>query len=420
MNKKYKILMLCDHPLAPSGVGIQSNYLIQGLLRTNKYSFRVFGGAIKHADYRVVKVDPFDVDYVIAPVDGFGDPMKLRVALATEKPDALVLFTDPRFFIWVWEMEEEIHDICPIIYNHVWDEGPYPDFNSVLYESTDLINCISKTTYDLIEPNFPNRTNYIPHGLPPGLFHPLETDKIKNFREQLLGKDRTDHFVGIWVNRNARRKRPGDVLESWKMFLDMVEKKYGHRKGTLIMHTDPLDQEGPNLYKQVELFDLIDHVYLSREKLDFDQMNVLYNISDFCINLSNAEGFGLSTLEAMYAGKPIIVTNTGGLKWQVKDHETGKEYGVGLDPDVRTLVGSQLVPFIYEDHVNNLKAAKAIFKLFEMDKEERCILGLEARAHALKNFSLDKLIKTWDEVLEKTIVSYKENKNNKRFNCITI
>jgi glycosyltransferase involved in cell wall biosynthesis len=420
MKEKYKVLMLCDHPLAPSGVGIQSNYLIQGLLATGKYSFRVFGGAIKHADYRVVKVDPFGDDYIIAPTDGFGDPMKLRIALATEKPDIIILFTDPRFFIWVWEMEEEVHDICPIAYNHVWDEGPYPSFNSVLYASTDLINCISKTTYDLIKPNFPDRTNYIPHGLPPSLFHPLEKNKIIDFKKQLLGEDRLDHFVGIWVNRNARRKRPGDVLESWKLFLDMMEEKYGHRKGTLIMHTDPLDQEGPNLYKQIELFDLTEHVYLSREKLDFDQMNVLYNISDFCINLSNAEGFGLSTLESMYAGKPIIVTNTGGLKWQVKDSETNKEYGFGLDPDVRTLVGSQLVPFIYEDHVNNAKAANAIFKLFEMDDEERYMLGLEAREHAIKNFNLDSLIKTWDNKLEETILSYKENKNKKRFTCTTI
>ena len=39
-------------------------------------------------------------------------------------------------------------------------------------------------------------------------------------KEHLLGKDRCDDFVGIWVNRNAKRKRPGDVLAAWKMFLN--------------------------------------------------------------------------------------------------------------------------------------------------------------------------------------------------------
>ena len=34
MTEKKKILMLCDHPLVPSGVGTQARYLIEGLLKT--------------------------------------------------------------------------------------------------------------------------------------------------------------------------------------------------------------------------------------------------------------------------------------------------------------------------------------------------------------------------------------------------
>ena len=74
-----------------------------------------------------------------------------------------------------------------------------------------------------------------------------------------------------------------------------------------------------------------DNVLFSRDRLDFDKMNVLYNVSDFCINCSYAEGFGLSTLEAMQAGTPIIAVKTGGLTRQVVDHRDNTENGVAVD-----------------------------------------------------------------------------------------
>ena len=140
-QKKHKILMLSDHPLCTSGVGVQARFLIQGLLGTGKYSFRCLGGAIKHPNYDTVMVNP---DFVIKPVDGFGNHEIIRNILINERPDAVILFTDPRQFMWLWEIEDEIHQICPIAYWHVWDNDPYPAFNDVWYRSTDLINCQKK------------------------------------------------------------------------------------------------------------------------------------------------------------------------------------------------------------------------------------------------------------------------------------
>ena len=417
---KYKILTLSDHPLAPSGVGIQSRYLFESLLNTGKYSIRSFGGAIKHGNYDVAHVQPYGSDWIIVPTDGFGDPMKLRVAMATEKPDAILLFTDPRFFVWVFEMEDEIHDICPIIYNHIWDEEPFPAFNRPIYEATDTLNCISWKTYSLVHPNYPEKTNYIPHALHKSVFKPLQNSEVYAYKKQILGEDNVDTFTAIWVNRNARRKRPGDVLDSWRIFCNQLEKECGHRKAIIIMHTDPLDQEGPNLYKQIEMLGLEQNVYISKEKLDFDKMNILYNISDICVNISNAEGFGLSTLEALYCAKPIVVTKTGGLTRQVENPETGEQYGVGLEPDVRTLVGSQLVPYIYEDLIHNSNTANAIYKMYILGADGRKELGMRGQRYAHNAFSMEHLTKRWDETLEETILKYKENRNKPRYVIKTI
>jgi hypothetical protein len=165
---KYKILMISDHALSTSGVGVQSRHLVEGLLKKGCWRVRQLGAAVKHNDYRVIKVND---DFLIKPVDGFGDPNMLRTLLATEKPDLLFLFTDPRFFIWLWEMEDEVHQVCPIVYWHVWDNWPKPEFNSPLYEATDLINCHSHLTYEICKQDFEEKTNFIPLYLKACSFH---------------------------------------------------------------------------------------------------------------------------------------------------------------------------------------------------------------------------------------------------------
>lgn len=403
--------MFCDHPLSTSGVGIQARYLINGLLETGQYSFRIFGAALKHTNYDVIKVTD---DFIVKPIDGFGNPDMLRLALATEKPDALFLFTDPRFFMYMWEMEDEIHQICPIVYWHVWDNDPYPAFNSVIYQGTDLINCHSYKTYSMLHKRFPDKVNFAPHALPNQLFYPLPKSEIREHKAKILGRDRIKDFVGIWINRNARRKKPGDVLAAWSLFLDELEKKYNHRNAILLLHTDPTDNEGPNLFSVVDNFNLRNNVFFSTNRLEFHDINVLYNISDFCINVACAEGFGLSTLEAMQVGKPIIAQKTGGLTRQVVDHRDNSENGVALDPDVRTLVGSQMVPYIYEDHVSNKNVANAFMKMYEFGPEVRNQIGEKARRYVISEFNLESTVDIWHKTLMDTITNWRQRYDFKR------
>lgn len=406
MSNKYKVLVLSDHALSTSGVGTQTRHLINGMLKKGCWSFRQFGAAMKHSDYRTVMVNE---DFIIKPIDGFGSRDLIRVTLAAEKPDLLLIFTDPRFFTWLFEMEDEVHQMCPIAWWHVWDNGPFPEFNDPFYQSTDLLNCHSHMTYELIKDRYPGKVNFIPHSIPPDLFFPLDRHVRDSFKKNILGENRFDHFTGIWVNRNAKRKRPGDVLLSWKIFLDELQSKYGHKKATLIMHTDPLDQEGPNLLATADMLKVSDNVMFSKERIDFDKMNILYNISDFCMNVSFAEGFGLGTLEAMNSGTPIIAAKTGGLTRQVVDHRDGSENGIALDIDTKTLVGSQAVPYILEDYVNCDNIAKGVMKLFETPISERELLRKKVRNYALSEFSYQKTVDDWHETALNLVQTWREN-----------
>lgn len=383
-----------------------SRFLIQGLLNTGKYTFRCLGGAVKHPNYDPIMVNP---DFVIKPIDGFGNHDIIRSLLINERPDAVLLFTDPRQFMWLWEIEDEIHQICPITYWHVWDNDPYPAFNDVWYKSTDLINCLSHKTYELVKPHFPERTHYIPHAFPKQVYFPLPEATKTDLRKKNFG-DRADWFVGIWVNRNATRKMPNDALNGFKVFLERLEKEEGHRKAMIIMHTDPQDSEGPNLLAVSEMLGISQNVMFSTQKVDFNDMNALYNIADYSINVSKAEGFGLGTLSTMMVGKPIIALKTGGMTRQVVDHRDGSENGIAIEPAARTMVGSQMVPYIYDDHVNYLDIAEAYYKLYKMSPEERNALGEKARAYTDFEFDYGNMIKAWDETLDKCITDWKTNK----------
>ena len=154
-NKK-KILLLSDDLRMSSGVGTMSREIVLGTL--DKYDWVQVGGAIKHPDKgKVIDMNESvrqdtgveDASLKIYPVDGYGDPDLLRQLLQTEKPDALLIYTDPRFWIWLFQMEHEIRQLVPIFYYNIWDDLPYPMWNEPYYESCDLIMNISKQTHNI-------------------------------------------------------------------------------------------------------------------------------------------------------------------------------------------------------------------------------------------------------------------------------
>jgi glycosyltransferase involved in cell wall biosynthesis len=196
---------------------------------------------------------------------------------------------------------------------------------------------------------------------------------------------------------------PADLIHGFANFVNELEKKHGHRKAALIMHTDPSDIEGPNLVAVADHFGVLENVLFSKEKLSFEQMNALYNVVDAGVNISKNEGFGLLLLNMMQAGKPVIALKTGGMTEQVQDMETGYEHGVAIEPAKRALVGSQMVPYIYEDYCTQEQIAEAFMKLYNMSPEQREEVGQNAIKYVNKHFNYENMVAKWDSTLEKTI-----------------
>ena len=395
MSKKIKVLTLSDHPLSPSGVGTQTKYVIEALLKSGKFEVISFGGAMKHHSYDPLKVEPYGDEWRIIPVDGYGTQEMIRSVLRTEKPDILYFMTDPRFYGWLWDMENEIRPLVPMVYYHVWDNFPAPHFNRRFYASNDRICAISKVTRDIVAEVAPEvKLDYVPHAVDSNIFNPMTQEQINEVRERHLGDDK-DRVVFFWNNRNARRKQSGTLLFWFKKFLDKV----GHDKAQLIMHTDPKDPHGQDLEHIIDHLglDTDRQVLLSVQKVNQGDLATLYNMVDCTINISDAEGFGLATLESLSCGTPIIANMTGGLQEQIR---SGSDlFGIPLFPESKAVIGSQDVPYIYEDRLSEGQVVSALEKMFVMTSEERKELGMKGREHVMKNYNFETFNKQWVDIM---------------------
>jgi glycosyltransferase involved in cell wall biosynthesis len=409
-NKKLKILTISDHPLSPSGVGSQTKYFIESLIKTGNYKFICLGGAIKHHDYTPVKVAPYNDDWLIYPVDGYGDHEKIRSIIRNEKPDVLWFMTDPRFFTWLWEIEDEIRALMPMVYYHVWDNYPAPHFNRQFYESNDVIVTISKVTDDIVSKVAPNVDRvYIPHAVDPSIFKPTDgTDELyKNsitVRERVFNtshEECKDKLLFFWNNRNARRKQSGSLIWWFKKYLDEV----GQDKARLLMHTDPKDPNGQDLTHIMEHLGLSKgQVMISNQKISPHDLAAMYNAADCTLNISDAEGFGLATLESLSCETPIIVCMTGGLQEQVTDGENW--FGFGIEPTSKAVIGSQQVPYICEDRISEQDFVDTLVKFTNLTSEQRKELGQHGRQHVMKNYSFEEFEKSWIETMNSIVEKY--------------
>lgn len=405
MSKKWKVLTVSDHPLVSSGVGNQTRYIIEGLLATGKFEFRSLGGAMKHKDYRPQRVQEWGDDWIILPIDGYGNEEIMREILDEEKPDAVWFMTDPRFFGWMFNMSDEIRDRnIPLMYYHVWDNYPVPIFNEAAYQSCDYVGCISKLTHDILcNLGMEDRSGYIPHAVNADVFKPSTQKEIDDERLRSMPGQK-DKFIVFYNSRNARRKMTSDVLKVFKYFLNDV----GQDKAFLLMHCDPHDREGANLVEVAKMLELDDsQIAFSTSRLPPENISMMYNMADVTMNISNNEGFGLSCLESLSCGTPVIINETGGLQDQATTDE-GLELGVVVKPATRSLTGSQQIPYIFDDRCSDEDLVAALKKMYEMSNAERRELGQKAREWTEKRFQLESMVGKWEEVITEHIERYKE------------
>ena len=440
-NERKKILLICDDIRVHSGVATVARELV--LNTAQHFNWVNLGGAIQHPEQGKrfdLSQDTnnntglTDSSVTLYPVNGYGDANLIRQMLQMEKPDAIMLITDPRYFEWLFAIENEIRKTCPIIYLNIWDDYPTPLYNKGFYESCDALLAISKQTKLINELVLgDSRKNkvieYVPHGLNENVFKPLNESELVETKKSIFGGEEKD-FVLFFNSRNIRRKQIPDTMLAFRYFLDSLPKEKAD-KCAFVLHTEVISEHGTDLEAVRKLF-FKDHpnaIYFSTGKLDATQLNTLYNIADAQILLTSNEGWGLSLTEAILAGTPIIANVTGGMQdqmgfldengnWfvptaQVPSNHTGKykkhgAWALPVYPSNRSIQGSPTTPYIWDDRCNPEDATACIKQLYNMSREERKTLGLTGREFALNEGgftgqrmgerainAIDQLFSTW-------------------------
>jgi len=168
------------------------------------------------------------------------------------------------------------------------------------------------------------------------------------------------------------------------------------------MHTDPKDPHGQDLPHIINHLGLGDgQVLLSTNKVTPEELGGLYRMADYTINISDAEGFGLATLESLSCGTPIIVNMTGGLQEQVTD---GKNYfGFAIEPSSKTVIGSLQVPYIYEDRISQRDFEKNLTKALNNPTKKYKLMASQGRRHVLKSYNFETFEKSWVDLMDKVV-----------------
>jgi glycosyltransferase involved in cell wall biosynthesis len=443
-SERKKILLICDDIRVTSGVATIARELV--INTAHHFNWVNLAGAIQHPE----KGKRFDLSLdtnknaliedssvILYPTDGYGDPDLIRNLIKIEKPDALMLITDPRYFEWLFAMEAEIRSQIPIVYLNIWDDFPAPLYNRPYYEACDALLAISKQTKLINELVLGEKSKgkiikYVPHGLNENIFKPLDdsTPELSNLRSNLFqGEEKS--FVLFFNSRNIRRKQIPDAMLAWRYFLDSLPKEEA-QKCVFYLHTEVVSEHGTDLeeVRKVILGDYPKSLFFSQEKLTPEQLNLIYNLADAQILLTSNEGWGLTLTEAILAGTPIIANVTGGMQdqmkfiddkgnWytpspQVPSNNTGRykkhgRWAFPVYPTNRSLQGSPKTPYIWDDRCNPEDAAEQIKVLYNMSRKERKQRGQEGRDWALSyeaGFTgramgvraieaLDELFETW-------------------------
>jgi hypothetical protein len=411
-----KILLLCDDIRMHSGIATMAREIVIGT--SHHFNWINLGAAINHPEAgkgfdisaEVNKLADIEDAWVrVLPNNGYGDAMQIRGLIAQEKPDAIFIFTDPRYWTWLFEIEREIRNEIPIHYLNIWDDLPAPLYNKSYYESCDLLMAISKQTKNINEIVLGESAKdkiikYVPHGINDKYFFPIREghenfELLQEFKKNMFQGKEFD-FVVLFNSRNIRRKSPGDVILSYKLFCDLIGEERA-KKCALVMHTQAVDENGTDLYAVREaLCDENTNVFFSQEKLDTPQMNLLYNAADIGLLITSNEGWGLSLTETMMAGRMIIANVTGGMQDQMRfTDKDGKwidfssdfpsnhrgtykecgEWAIPVFPSNISMVGSVPTPYIFDDRCRPEDVALKILQAYNMPREERDAKGLKAR-----------------------------------------
>jgi len=183
-----------------------------------------------------------------------------------------------------------------------------------VYRRADEYVCIGRDIErETLNAGIPReRVHYVPHGVDLQRFRPATADERSQIR-QAEGWP-SDRSIVLFVGRLSTEKGVLDLLDAWRMLDD--------RRAWLVlvgpdMPAHPWDA-GAKARAFIEAHQLEDRVRLYGPSTDTAR---LYRAADVFVQPSHFESFGISVIEAMASGVPVIASKVGGMRDFLADGE---------------------------------------------------------------------------------------------------
>lgn len=191
------------------------------------------------------------------------------------------------------------------------------DIESTVVREADLIiaECPQdrRDLLDLYDAD-PGRIRVVPCGYDPGEMAPVDA----NVARRRLGWQEGDFRV-LQLGRMVQRKGVDNVIEA----LGVLRDRYGREARLCVVGGD--ERDGPELARlrqvaeQAGVTACVDFV----GRKDRDELKWYYSASDVFVTTPWYEPFGITPVEAMACGRPVVGSDTGGIRSTIKDGKTG-------------------------------------------------------------------------------------------------
>lgn len=323
--------------------------------------------------------------------------------------------------VWIMNDIDVIYPAIDVL-NHIKDKKAqigHKSFKSILYFPIDspmpskwfnklefFDEVVTYTEYakdivntNLLELGLKKHINVIAHGIDRANFFPLK-DKSKLREKYNLP---IDTIIFGNVNKNQPRKDIGTTLIAFAKFKRKVPADIFN--SVLYLHCHPQDPTGINIHRAAQKLGLefnkdyflpIPSKYLDKA-YSKSELNEIYNCFDCFVSTSMAEGFGLTVVEAMAVGLPIMCGMHTSLKEITNDGE-----------DIYYPIKNLIEHFQINDAENirfklNPETLASEMLSFYLDSEIDHIQSKYNYKNQFKKYDWDKIAKQWENLLSKNL-----------------
>lgn len=395
-----KVLVISDNPQVNTGYG-KITACFAKYMKAQGHEILLMAASPPNAR---IPFQPVDWEGCkIWNVPGYGNQEHVRYFLDNEKPDAILANADPRFFEYLFKMDNEIRKQCPLVFYHLWDDLPFPDYNMPAYNSCDHIICGSKFTYNLLNdhPDIDSDAiDYVPIGFDPSIYYPLTSQEKTEFRTEFNkwtgNKYSSARFIIGVIGRHAERKQILSIMEvfsKWQEDKDDV---------LLFIHSPGADAGRSLEYAMKMRYNNHKIVFSNAQPTQQtdELINKFYNLMDVLVNRSTAEGFGMPIAEAMLAETPAIAIDCPGPAGLITP-----ETGWLLPADVTPLFGNQITPYIQARYVTDAKFIEALDDAY-YNKKTLKEKASNCRVRIIKEYSMKQMQRGFETSIKKAIVNW--------------